>query len=647
MITNKVEYVREQNGKRILAANRKNKNHTTEKEHRQDGYRNLLNKYGTNFDSSIAYVYEKDEAIPDWELTDQYESNGLFAKIIDAPAEEAVKRGYDFKLNDPGMQDFVEKELDRLDWEEIAATAIKWSRLYGGALIVMIVDDGRYLEDPLDWEEVKELEELMLYERAIVEPEYTSLYTYNPEDTKKYGSRFQTPEFYTVNSQFGRFRVHASRCLIFRNGKLPESSMQLNYRFFGIPEMLRLQHALRSAITDHSNSGKLLERCVQSIYKMKGLAQILATADGEDKVLQRLEIIDLARGILSTLLIDSDGEDYHFENMNLSGVKDILESSCNMLSALTNIPQTILFGRSPAGQNSTGESDLENYYNYIERIQKTMLKKNMRILLDIIFECGRRGGEISKIPAYKVEFVPLWSLSEAEQANVDSIKAATEQAKATTAQTYVDMQALDPSEVRAGLKRSEEYTINDLLNEEDDLDIVSLLGLEPKEKTATQKRQEEHQALMEDIVTDEYAVKGRTAKGVGILVISNGKILAGDRDDGMGLCGPGGHIEEGETAKEAAHREAFEEFGIQVKELIPLGYLTGMPKKYIDSYLYLCTDYEGVPKADGEELQNAQFFSMDELRKKKLFLPFLRSLEYLKTVLSQDKHVRKMVGKHE
>ena len=93
------------------------------------------------------------------------------------------------------MQDFVEKELDRLDWEEIAATAIKWSRLYGGALIVMIVDDGRYLEDPLDWEEVKELEELMLYERAIVEPEYTSLYTYNPEDTKKYGSRFQTNQW--------------------------------------------------------------------------------------------------------------------------------------------------------------------------------------------------------------------------------------------------------------------------------------------------------------------------------------------------------------------------------------------------------------------------------------------------------------------
>ena len=59
-------------------------------------------------------------------------------------------------------------------------------------------------------------------------------------------------------------------------------------------------------------------------------------------------------------------------------MKDVIDTTCNMLSAVTNIPQTILFGRSPAGENSTGDSDFENYYNYIERIQKLMLKKNVR-----------------------------------------------------------------------------------------------------------------------------------------------------------------------------------------------------------------------------------------------------------------------------
>ena len=62
-----------------------------------------------------------------------------------------------------------------------------------------------------------------------------------------------------------------------------------------------------------------------------------------------------------------------------------------------------------------------------------------------------RKGDIKEIPAYKVEFTPLWSLSETEQANVDAVKATTEQTKAATAQIYVDMQVLDPSEVFGSL----------------------------------------------------------------------------------------------------------------------------------------------------------------------------------------------------
>lgn len=61
-------------------------------------------------------------------------------------------------------------------------------------------------------------------------------------------------------------------------------------------------------------------------------------------------------------------------------------------------------------------------------------------------------------------------LSEEEQANVDSIKAGTEQTKASTAQIYVDMQALDPSEVRKGLADSNEYQIQGIV-ENDNLEI--------------------------------------------------------------------------------------------------------------------------------------------------------------------------------
>lgn len=612
---------------------------------RYDGYSNILTRYGTKNDSSTAYTYSAEDIVPDMDLTDQYVGNGLFSKIIDAPAEEAVKHGYDFKLNDPDVEDFISDELDRLDWEETAATAIKWARLYGGAIVVMLVDDGCELDEPLDWDEVDEIEELLVYERAVVQPDQSSLYDYNPERRRRYGSKFQKPEFYIVNSQFGNFRVHESRCLVFRNGKLPETGIYSTYLYFGIPEFMRVKDALRDAVVSHAIAPKMLERCVQAIYKMQNLSNLLDTPDGEEKVLRRLDVIDLARSILNSLVIDSDGEDYDFKSMSLAGVKDIIDTTCNMLSAVTNIPQTILFGRSPAGENSTGDSDMENYYNFVNKIQKMMLKKNMRVLLDLIFECGKKRGAIKEIPAYKVEFTPLWSLSETEQANVDSVKATTEQTKAATAQTYVDMQVLDPSEVRAGLKKSEEYTINDLLNEEDDLDIAGLLGIESTEdeETVTEEAQntgdnaggifttadDKTKALWDDKdVTrtheDDDIVQG---EGVGILIIKDGKVLTGIRTDGKGVCGPGGHIEPGENSEAAARRETEEEFGIIPLELLPIGQVTGRPPE-LNSCIFLCTSYEQQPRADNEEMQDSRFMSLEELLNGavKLFGPFKDSL---------------------
>ena len=156
-------------------------------------------------------------------------------------------------------------------------------------------------------------------------------------------------------------------------------------------------------------------------------------------MLRRLRIIDMARGIINSIAIDSDGEDYDFKSISFSGVKDIIDSACNMLSAVTNIPPTKLFGRSPAGENATGEGDMENYYKFVEKIQKLNLKNNMGTLIDVILVAGRYKGEFEEIPDYSLEFKLLWSLSEKEQADVDQTKATTELTKAQTAQVYVEM----------------------------------------------------------------------------------------------------------------------------------------------------------------------------------------------------------------
>ena len=101
------------------------------------------------------------------------------------------------------------------------------------------------------------------------------------------------------------------------------------------------------------------------------------------------------------------------------------------------------------------------------------------------------------------------------------------------------------------------------------------------------------------------------------------------------ICGPGGHIENGEEPEEAAIREAKEEFGIECSNLKPLGLLDG-GRSYGKSAVFLCTEYEGEPHTDEEEMTDCKWRTIEELEEEKLFKPFEQSLELLKDEKSVD-----------
>lgn len=626
--------------------------------HREDGYVNLLNRYGTKQDNSEAYKFEREPVIPDMQLTGLYEGNGLFSKIIDTPAEEALKHGFDLNLKSDELNAFVEDALDDLEWEERAATAIKWARLYGGALIVMLIDDGRGLEEPVDWEHIRSIDELRVYERSIVQPDYASLYQqdYGGKGVGNRVSKFGQPEYYYVSSIYGSFKVHESRCLVFRNGVLPEQTSNATYLFWGMPEYVRIRRALRETVTAHTDSVKLLERSVQAIYSMKGLASLLTTDDGENQVLKRLQLVDTSRGLLNSIAIDSEGEQYDFKTFQFSGVKDVIDATCNMLSALTNIPQTILFGRSPAGMNATGTSDFESYYNFVEKIQRLMLKRNLRTLLDVVFRAGIASGDVAEEPDYKLEFKPLWSLSDTEQATVDQTKAQTALVKAQTAQAYVDMQALDPTEVRRRLASDEEFDVEDIISEDDEDDLLqSLLGTEPSTMSDVEAAQknieqgqapggEEQSATVAPTATPPTtnADAADTDYGVGVLVVQDGRFLCGTRLKDGSVGGPGGHIEAGESPEDAAIRETREEFGITPKDLMPVAFLSDLKPPYCPSHVFLCTDFDGSIRCADGEMTSPGFITAEKVAElstqnpERLFPPFAQSITTLLDVLSSN-----------
>lgn len=598
--------------------------------YRADGYVNMMTKYGTQRDSSEQYKFIPEDAVPDELLTMNYESNGLFAKIIDTPAEEAIKHGFELEgVTDQKVQDFYEQALDELDWEETAMTCIKWARLFGGSIAVMLINDGRGLDEPVDWKNIQSIDDIRIFDRSVIQPDYTSLFNYDPRDPfSTRGSRLGMPEYYQVFSKYGAFTVHDSRCLVFQNGILPENTTNSIYQFWGVPEYIRLNKAIRDAETAHRSAPKLLDRSVQPIYKMKDLSAELATEEGESKVLRRLQVIDMARGLLNSLVIDSEGEDYDFKTFQFSGINDVVSASCNLLSALSNIPQVILFGQAVGGLSTTDDTSMENYYNYVERIQKRMLRKNLRYLLSIIFQAGLATGEIDEVPSIKIKFNPLWSLNDVQQADLDLKKEQVKLARAQTAQVYVGMQAVDPSE---------EHNV-------DPEDGGNAPAAAPAAtKLPQDMSDEEVENKPSDKKPNEDDANSSDFPGsVGVLVVSDGMILAGTRshDTGRGLIGgPGGHIEAGETPEQAAIRETEEEFGIIPNELVLLGRGPVEPDTGLQPYVFLCVDYSGTPTCIDGEMEDPQFLSLEEIQalSYSLFKPFADGVELVKREVLEER----------
>ena len=128
---------------------------------------------------------------------------------------------------------------------------------------------------------------------------------------------------------------------------------------------------------------------------------------------------------------------------------------------------------------------------------------------------------------------------------------------------------------------------------------------------------------------------------VGVLVVSQGKVLSGTRKTEFGhglICGPGGHIKEGESPRQAAFREAEEEFGISPKELIPLGRGPMEPDTGIRPYIFLCTEYEGEPNCVDGEMADPQFRTLEEIEllTPSLFQPFADDVKLLKAALRES-----------
>lgn len=409
---------------------------------KNDGWMNLFTGLGTRADKT-----KSTRAVPTGFLADAekeiiYADDGLGARIVDLLPEDMMKQGWHYVFdNEKEGFDNYSKIYNHV-FKEIRANykitqALKWARLYGGALILLGVYDGESLDRPLNLNKIKNFENLKIIPRNNV-MYGTMEFQMNPK-LPHYGQVEYYPVTFYTGRQYQMQRVHYSRVIELKGVEIPSSEASLipmEFRYWGLSVFQRIQDRLKELGSSFSSLANLLNELTIGKYKYKDLAQIMSSDDGGELVQKRLQAMDLMKSVFHSVLLDTD-ESFERDTLSFGGVSDVMYQFMMMTSAATGYPMTKLFGISPGGLNSTGEADMYQYYDMVKAKQETELLPIIERLVKIISEWQR-------IPEPEIVFNPLEQMTEKEQAELEEKKANTEYRKMETYQGYIDMGIMSP-----------------------------------------------------------------------------------------------------------------------------------------------------------------------------------------------------------
>lgn len=380
-----------------------------------DSFVNFAQKMGMGADNALAsgtYGYNpitRNRILLEW----IHRGSWLGGVAVDLVADDMTRAGIDFLTDiDPKDQERMEHTATRLDiWGKINET-IRWSRLYGGCLGVMLID-GQDPSTPLRLETVgpDQFKGLMVLDRWMVEPSLNDL-------VSDYGPHLGLPNFYTVQANAPALRgkaIHHSRCAFRLEGVQLPMQQRLTENLWGLSVLERLYDRMVAFDSASTGAAQLVYKSYLRTLKIDGLRDIVA-AGGQamNGLMAYVEVMRRYQGIEGITMLDLKDEFEVQGHQAFSGLSDALTQFGQQLSGALQIPLVRLFGQSPAGLNSTGESDIRTYYDHIRQQQR----RHMMVGTTTIYQLLAQSEGIKLPDDFALDFASLWELDEVQKADV-------------------------------------------------------------------------------------------------------------------------------------------------------------------------------------------------------------------------------------
>jgi uncharacterized protein len=406
------------------------------------------------YDPTVQLRYTPTHFLSQCEAENAFLNSFIIGRFIELPAQQMARewRRHEIAGGTGPLIEAIQNMEWNLNLKTAFAEAQMWGDLYGGALIVMGLD-GDDLAEPLDIENVQQgqLTSLTVIDRWQVTASDTFI-------LDPLNDNFRYPEYYEVVGTGFQQRIHATRCLRFDGCRLPRLAWIRNGRWHGSTIQRVLDTIIGFEASVHSASKAMQEGSVD-VYAIEGLYERLSEREGQAIIRNRVKIAADLKSIYRAILIDKH-DSLMRQPIDVRGYDTLLEKHQNIVCGATEMPATILFGRSPAGMNATGDADFRNWYDTLSMKQEF----KWRPLLNQCDEVLVRSALGYMPDEYSFDFVPLWQTDATEQSKVDLNRA---QARAI----YIDKGAMLPETVAADLM-AEGFSVSMTQEDVDEIEAV-------------------------------------------------------------------------------------------------------------------------------------------------------------------------------
>jgi len=341
-----------------------------------------------------------------------YRGSWIVGRAIDIPADDMTTAGIELSGIDGDDLQAMNAAIRDMGLGQQIADSIRWARLFGGAIAVLMID-GADMSTPLNIDAIGPgaFKGLQVFDRTVITP------TLGPTDlVQEMGPDFGLPAFYqTFTNGLGipALKIHHTRALRQVGIKLPYYQSWVE-GLWGEAVMERIWDRIVGFDSVTQGVIQLVYKAHLRLMKIKGLRNLIATGGPMmEAVAKQFDFMRQTQTAEGLTLSDADDEFQVFQYA-FAGLDDVLVALGDQLCGALEIPRTRMFGTSPGGLDSSGESDLTTYDDGVHKDQEAKLRRPWTVILDVLHRSvlGRKPD-----PGFGFEFNPLHKPTAKEKAD--------------------------------------------------------------------------------------------------------------------------------------------------------------------------------------------------------------------------------------